>query len=80
MAQTADRMERIRRIPAMDLTGSPFGSKASMKRVQWQPDDGDLTRVPSGPLTLKHPDKETTTHVDTIGDLLIAYAFWPDRP
>ena len=71
-------MERIRQIPAMDLKRSPLGSKASMRRVQWQPDDGDLTPVPwSG--SLKHPDGERVP-VSTIGDLLIAYAFWPQRP
>lgn len=78
MAATADRMEQIRRIPDAELKGTIFGSKQAMKRFASAPDDGALTPLPT-PGKLDYGDGQPM-QVDTFADLLIAYAFWPERP
>lgn len=76
LASTADRMEHIHHLPDVSLKGTTFGSKTTMKRVRWS-EDGELTPLPN-PGVLTYPDGETL-QVDTFVDLLVAYAFSPER-
>ena len=78
MAATADRMEQIAQIPDAKLRGTIFGSKQAMKRFQRSSGDGELIPLPT-PGKLDYGDGEPV-QVDTFADLLIAYAFWPERP
>lgn len=77
MASTADRMEHIRQLPDVLLKGTPFGSKATMRRVRWS-DDAEPTLLPD-PGEITYPEGETVD-VETFAGLLIALAFWPERP